>query len=463
MDIGKRSMMNSQSALQTVAHNIANKTTEGYSRQRLDQVTAQPITEGRLQMGQGARAASISRINNPALDKQLQIESGKMGFVDAKAEAVGRVEQVFNEQQNKGLNQYISDFFNSFRELANNPESLTTRTLVKEAGDALASDFKRVTNQLSDIQKDIDGQVEMNVNEINNMVKEIAELNEKVATVEIQGVAANDQRDRRDLLLKKLNEKMDIKFAEGDQGMVTVTAAGNAMLVSGYDHMQLETSKDPQTDRTQIFFKETSNGTPYNITGRIRSGALGGILGVRDTVVEDLQSRVNELAQAVGNEVNSAHAQGLDRKSKPGGNFFEIERGATSVAGGLKVADEIADDVGRIASAAHDKAPGDNTVAHVIGNIQFKAIMDDGNGTIDDFYASQIGSVGVLANHVNEDRKSQQGVVQQLGILRDSVSGVSLDEETVKMIEYQKAFDASARLIRTADEMFDTVLNLKRM
>jgi flagellar hook-associated protein 1 len=463
MDIGKRSMMNSQAALQTVAHNIANKTTEGFSRQRLDQVTAQPVTEGRYQMGMGARAAQISRINNPALDKQLQIEGGKMGFVDSRAEAVGRVEQVFNEQQNKGLNQYISDFFNSFRELANNPESLTTRTLVKEAGDALAGDFKRVTNQLTDIQKDIDGQVEMNVNEINNMVKEIAELNEKVASVEIQGVAANDQRDRRDLLLKKLNEKLDIKFAEGDQGMVTVTAAGNAMLVSGYDHRELEVSKDPQTDRAQIYFKESTNGTPYNITKRIRSGALGGILGVRDSLVEDLQDKVNILAESISNEVNSAHSQGLDRKSQSGGNFFELEKGATSVASGLKVSDDIADDVGRIASAAHDRAPGDNTVAHVIGNIQFKAIMDDGNGTIDDFYASQIGSVGVLANHANEDRKSQAGVVQQLGILRDSVSGVSLDEETVKMIEYQKAFDASARLIRTADEMFDTILNLKRL
>lgn len=463
MDIGKRSMMNSQTGLQTVAHNIANKTTEGYSRQRVDQVTAQPITEGRMQMGQGARAAQISRINNPALDKQLQMEGGKLGFADAHAEALGRVEQVFNEQQNKGMNQYISDFFNSFRELANNPESLTTRTLVKEAGDALAGDFKRVENQLTEIQRDIDGQVQMHVSEINKMVKEISELNEKVATVEIQGVPANDQRDRRDLLLKKLNEKIDIKFSEGDQGMVTVTTAGNAMLVSGYDHKDLETSSDPETDRLQIFFKESNSGTPYNITDRIRSGALGGVLNVRDGLVEDLQGRVNELAESIATEVNSAHVQGLDRKSRQGGVFFELEKGATSVAGGLKVSEEIANDVGRIASAAHDKAPGDNTVAHVIGNLQFKTMMDDGNSTIDDFYSSEIGKVGVLANRANESRKSQAGLVQQLGTLRDSVSGVSLDEETVKMIEFQKAFDASARLIKTADEMFDTVLNLKRM
>jgi flagellar hook-associated protein 1 FlgK len=335
--------------------------------------------------------------------------------------------------------------------------------MVKESGDALAGDFKRVMGQLTEIQKDIDGQVQMHVGEINKMVKEVAELNEKVASVELQGIPANDQRDRRDLLLKKLNEKIDIKFAEGDQGMVSVTTAGNAMLVSGYDHSELETSTDPQTDRKQIFFKETTDGIPYNITNRIRSGALGGVLNVRDGMVVDLQDKVNDLAESIASEVNEAHVQGLDRKSRPGGAFFELEKGATSVASGLKVSDEIQDDVGRIASAAHDQAPGDNTVAHVIGNIQFKAIMDDGTSTLDDFYASQIGQVGVIANRANESRKSQEGVVQQLNTLRDSVSGVSLDEETVKMIEYQKSFDASARLIKTADEMFDTVLNLKRM
>lgn len=463
MDIGKRSMMNSQTALQTVAHNIANKTTEGFSRQRVDQVTAQPINEGRMQMGMGSRAAQISRINNPALDKQLQMEGGKLGFADAHAESMARVEQVFNEQQNKGINTYISDFFNSFRELANNPESLTTRTMVKEAGEALAGDFKRVVRQLGDIQKDIDGQVEMHVGEINKMVKEIAELNEKVASVELQGVPANDQRDRRDLLIKKLNEKVDIKFAEGDQGMVSVSTAGNVMLVSGYDHLELETSKDPITDRTQIYFKENNSSTPFNITNRIRAGALGGVLTVRDGLINQLHGSINELAGTIATEVNASHAQGLDRKSRAGGDFFEIEDGAAGVAGGLKVADEIQEDVSRIAAAAHNKAPGDNTVAHVIANLQAKEIFDDNSATVGDFYSSQIGQVGVLANRANRTRESQAGVVQQLGILRDSVSGVSLDEETVKMIEYQKAFDASARLIKTADEMFDTVLNLKRM
>jgi flagellar hook-associated protein 1 FlgK len=463
MDIGKRSMMNSQTALQTVAHNIANKTTEGYSRQRVDQVTAPPVQEGRLQLGMGARAAQVSRTTNPAIEKQLQFESGKMGFEESHAEAMARVEQVFNEQQNKGINQYVSDFFNSWRELANNPESLTTRTMVKESAEALVSDFKRVRNQLTDVQKDIDAQVSMHVGEINKMTAEIADLNLKITEVETQGNVANDQRDRRDLLLKKLNEKIDIKVAEGDHGSVLVSTAGNALLVSGIDHRDLNVTRDPATDRSQIYFQETPGGASFIITNRIRSGALGGVLSIRDSLIEDLHANVDELAGSIASNVNQAHVEGLDRKSRPGQNFFQVDENATSIIQGLHLSEDIANDVSRIATAAHDQSPGDNTVAHVVANLQYKEIMEDGNSTIDDYYASNIGQVGVLAQRANKSRETQAGLVQQMNTLRESVSGVSLDEETVKMIEHQKAFDASARVIRAADEMFDTVLNLKRL
>ena len=124
MDIGKRSMANSQTSLQTVAHNIANKNTEGYSRQRVDLVTNEPVGEGRLRLGMGARAATVSRTNNQFLEKQLEREGTTMGYAEGRADLMGRVEQVYNEQSTKGLNQYMGEFFNSFRELSNNPESL---------------------------------------------------------------------------------------------------------------------------------------------------------------------------------------------------------------------------------------------------------------------------------------------------------------------------------------------------
>lgn len=463
LDIGKRSLMNSQTALQTVSHNIANKTTEGYSRQRVDLQTAPPIVEGNLQLGMGARAASVSRTNSPYLEKQIQKEQGQLGYHQGRSEALGRVEQVFNEQANKGLNQYMTDFFNAFRELSNNPESVTTRTMVTEAGQAMTNDFKRVNKQLTEIQKDIDETIKNQVVEVNKMVREIAQLNEKVAHVELQGIPANDQRDRRDLLLKQLNEKVDIHFAEGSNGMVTVSTAGNAILVSGYDSYELETYSDPQTTNTEIFFKPNDSTPPFRITDRIKGGKIGGGIEVRDKVITDIKGKVNSMAVALANEVNDLHTQGYDRQGRMGMQFFHMPVNLDNAAEEMKVNDFLLEDVSRIAAASKPGAVGDNTVANVISQLQYKEVMQDGTATIDDFYNSQVGSVGVIAQRAAKSEEAQKDILGQLGKIRESISGVSLDEEATKMIEFQRAFDASARVIRTADEMLETVINLKRM
>ena len=461
MDIGKRTMQNSQSALQTVAHNIANKTTEGYSRQRVDQVTAPPIQDGNLQLGMGARAAMVTRTANPFLDKQLQAETGVMGFHDAQADTMNRVEQVFNEQMNKGLNQYMTDFYNAFRELSNNPESNTTRVMVREAASALANDFHRVDSQLEKVEKNIDMDVSQHVDELNKMTHEIASLNEKIASVEIQGMPANDARDRREVLLKKMHEKIDIRVAEGDQGMVTISTAGNALLVSGLDAMALKTHIDPVSKRTQVYYSPVGLAKPFNITDRIKGGKLGGNLEIRDKLIPELREQMDHLAETFANEVNAAHLRGYDRSGRQGGIFFDFANGDFGAAANIKLAEPLANDVTRIAAGARVNAPGDNTVANVISMLQFKQNMD--GSTMDDFYTAQVGRVGVVANRAVKAKEAQANILDQVNTLRESTSGVSLDEEATKMIEFQKAFEASARVIRTADEMLETVINLKRM
>lgn len=462
MDTGKRSLMNSQTALQTTGHNIANKSTEGFSRQRVELQTNVPITEGNLQIGMGARAGVVTRVNNPWLEKQIQREGTQMGFQDARADSLARVEQVYNEQNNKGLNQYVTDFFNSVRELSNNPESLSSRTLVREAGGAMANDFKRVVGQLRNVQEDIDGQIKTTVEEVNQITKEIASLNEKVQMIEIQKVPANDERDRRDLLLKKLGEKIDISWAEGRDGLVSVTAGKTAILVSGVGSAELKAQQTNTRNRVEVFFSGSS-GAPANITDQVTGGKIGGALDVRDHVIEDLLTHVDKMAFTVATEVNKAHIEGFDKSGRPGVLFFDqpdLEKGAAS---NFALNKTLFNDVGRIAAAGQAGAPGDNTVANLISGIQYQQVMDGGTSTIDDYYNTQVGQVGAVVQRSIKAQESQKNVMAQLTNIRESISGVSLDEETTKMIEFQKTYDASARLIKTADEMFETVLNLKRL
>lgn len=462
MDTGKRSMMNSQTALQTVGHNIANKSTEGYSRQRVELQSNVPIGEGNLRIGTGSRAAQVTRINNPYVEKQLQRESSTASFLSSKSDAMARVEQVYNEQLNKGLNQYVTEFFNAYRELSNYPESTATRTLVRESADALTKDFNRVSNQLTSVQEDLETQLKVHVEEINQMTKELASLNEKVQSVELQGMPANDERDRRDVILKKLNEKVDITWAEGDNGLVTVTAGKTGVLVSGYEAYELKAGHGPDTERLQIYFQSPA-GTLTNITKRISGGAMGGALEIRDQTIEEFKDRVDEVAYTLALEVNRAHVQGYDLNGRKGSLIFAMPEQVKGAAKNIQLGKLIQEDVTRIVSGLRPGAAADNTVANVISSLQNKPLMQGGTATIDDFYNSQVGQVGILAQRANKAADAQKNIVEQISKIRESVSGVSLDEEATKMIEYQKSFDASARLIKTADEMLETVLNLKRL
>lgn len=469
MDVGKRSMMNSQTALQTVGHNIANKSTEGYSRQRVE-IEANPPVDGggKIRIGTGARATGVTRINNPYLEKQIGQEQSNLGFMKERSDSLSRVEQVFNEQVNKGLNSFMGEFFNSFREFSNNPESMASRTLVKESADVLAKDFHRVNKQLRQIQGDIDFQVTSQVQEINNYTKQIAELNAKIQQVEVTGASANDERDRRDLLIKKLGEMVDIRWAEGRDGMVTISSGGSALLVAGHDAKELQVKSTPGREgkregNVDIYFLNTEKATPVLMTNHFKGGSLGALLEVRDHTINGLLDDLDKMAYQFASAVNEAHTHGFDRYDAKGAHFFSLPQNMHDASEKIEVNREILNDVGRIAAAANSNAPGDNTIANIIAQLQYKPIMGDGVTNVNDFYNGIVGKVGALTRRANTAQEAQEDIVKQLNNIRESISGVSLDEETTKMIEFQKGFDASARLIRTADELLDTVLNLKRL
>lgn len=466
MDVGKRSMINSQTALQTVSHNIANKSTEGYSRQRVDIQANEPTGMGNLRIGAGARASNVGRINNQFVEKQLEREGAQMGHKEARAESLMRVEQVFNEQLNTGLNKNMAEFFNAYRELSNNPENLAMRNLVKESADFMAKDFKRVNSQLKAIQNEADFRINILVNEVNEIGKEIASLNQKIQAVEISSREASDERDRRDHLLKELSKRVNIKYGESKDGALTVTVGNSALIVSGHTHRELEVAntvarEGKREGNVDIFYKATQSGTPLNITQQIKGGEIGGLLEIRDGFINELHDEMDELAYNLANEVNRAHVAGYDRYNEKGGLFFEPLERVKGASEKLSVSSKILQDPGRVVSAADPNSPADNRIANIISQLQYQRKMASDSSTFDDFYNNMVGKVGVYASRANSEVEAQRDIVGQLKNIRESISGVSLDEETARLIEYQKAFDASARLIRATDEMMDTVLNLK--
>lgn len=464
LDMGRRGMSVSQTALQTTSHNIANKSVEGFSRQRVDAETNPAVGDGQHRVGTGARLGAVIRTNNPWIEKQIEREGSNLAFLEGRSSALQRLESTFNEQTVKGLSNSMSEFFNSFRELANSPESLTARTVVRDNASALIRTFQDMNRQVDSVTGELNNTISSGVSEVNGHVKEIAKLNEKIQSIEISGVTANDERDRRDLLLKKLSEKLDISYAEDTKsGMVNITAGKTGVLVAGSSFSTLKTSTN-ENNQTQIVYDLSQGGTRTDITEQFKRGALGGAVELRDGMVTEMRQGLADLAYNLASEVNTAHVEGFDRYSKQGVSFFELPQDGSFDINNLKVNQEISRDVGRIAVASRPDAPGDNTVANVIHQLQFKKIMgDESTFTFDDFYTSKVGQVGVMNQKAIASLDSQKNIVDQIKNVRESISGVSLDEEAQKMIEYQKSYEASARIIKMADEMFETVLNLKRL
>ncbi|MBC7457736.1 MAG: flagellar hook-associated protein FlgK [Bdellovibrionaceae bacterium] len=464
MDLGKRGMQASQTALQTASHNITNKSTEGYTRQRVEMAASQPMDEGRYRMGTGAQVSGINRINNPWIEKQLEREGSQFAFLEGQTQALGRIENALNEQSVKGLNSSISEFFGAFRELANNPESALPRTQVREAATALIQTFKDAKRQFNDVSTDLNKTIETGVSDANLIAKEIADLNQKIHDSEIAGNGpANDERDRRDLLVKKLSEKMDITYAEDPKsGMLNITAGNTAVIVAGTSFGKVSTYAN-EAGNTVIYNELSEGGAHFDITDQFRKGAVGGSLAMRDGQLSKITEQLDDLAYNIAANVNQVHAEGYDRYNQTGVQFFDLPQDGSFQIENFKISQAVQQDVGKIAAASKPGAPGDNTVANVIQELQYRPLMEDGKYSFDDFYNSKVGEVGVLSQRATSALESQKNTLEQLKNVRESVSGVSLDEEAAKMIEYQKTYEASARMIKIADEMFDTILNLKRL
>ncbi|OQW50367.1 MAG: flagellar hook-associated protein FlgK [Proteobacteria bacterium SG_bin7] len=467
MDVGKRSLQNSQTALQTVGHNIANKSTEGYSRQRVEIKANVPVDSGQVRIGMGARTGAVTRINNPYLEKQITSEGNQLGYHESRAGALGRVEQIYNEQVNKGLNKSMGEFFNAYREFSSSPENMATRTLVRDTSFHLTQDFARVSKNLKTIQNDLDQQIKANIEKVNEYTREVANLNEKIVQIEVAGATANDERDRRELLVKKIGEIINIKAVEGDKGGISIRAGNSSFLVSSTEATKLMVAPtDTNSARGEvhlgIFFQPSASTDPMNITQEITGGNIGGMLNVRNETIVNALDDVDFLAHSFADSVNEIHRKGFDLRGKPGGDFFEIG-GTLNAAQDLALNVEIAKDPAKIVAAAMPGGAGDNRIANEMSQLQFQKLLDDGTSTFDEYYNALVGKIGVAADRANSKFESQKNMVSQLNNLRDSISGVSLDEEATKMIEFQKSFDASARLIRVADEMFDTILSMKRM
>lgn len=452
LDIGRGALLAHQKAISITGHNIANVNTPGYSRQRVNLATSLGLTSASGQMGTGVRVSDIQRIYDQFLGSQINTESYNLGKWEAQKSSLERVEIIFDETTGFGLNQTMGDFWNAWQDLANNPEGHTERQVLVSKSEIMAETFNKISSDLNQQQNDIDSSIEGAVIEINTIAGQISDLNIKISDIEKSGQSANDLRDERDLLLKELSSMIDISSFEGDDGQVTVLVGNGRPLVQPPYSLSLSTVTNASGHEDVVWVDR--DGNSVDITNDISGGKLKGWLEVRDVKIEDYKTRLDDLASSIITEVNNLHTAGFDLNGAAGGAFFT----GTS-ASDIAVDTNIINDVNLIA-ASGTGAPGDNSNSIAIVNLQNGLLMSGGTATYDDFYNSLVSDVGIDAQSAQMNYDHQTAMALSLDNYRESISGVSLDEEMVNLVKFQHAYDAAAKLISAVDEMMNTVMNM---
>jgi len=453
MSLAGQALLTQQQAISVTSHNIANVNTPGYSRQELVMTTNTPQDSSIGPMGTGVSAESIQRIYDRFLNVQIENESQGLGRWDAQKDAVELVEMIFNETDGSGLSLAMSKFWDAWQSLASNPGGTTERQILVTASQVLATTFNQLNADLAQTQQDLDLAIEGTVADVNRLSQQLADLNNKIISSEAGSLNANDYRDQRELVLKQLSELIDINAFEDATGAVSVLVANGRPLVSATQFWQLSTETNIAGLHNVVWVDDGGNKT--DISADISGGRLKGYLDVRDGVIDDNISRLDTLAQQLMTDLNALHQSGFALDGSAGEVFF-IGTGARDI----EVNPNIVGDLNLVAAAADAlTVPGDNRRAIDIANLQYQLNMG-GTQSYNDYYSAIVRDVGNEVLKSEAAYSHQSSMVTQLENQRESVSGVSLDEEMINLIKFQNAYTAAARLITTSDEMMETILQM---
>ena len=526
LEIGIRAVRTQRQALHVIGHNIANVNTPGFSRQRAVLTTTLPQGE----MGTGVKVESVDRIRDEVVDFYIRSENPKLNKWKAKLKNLEEMEILFNEPSDNSIGKILNDFWDSWSDLANNPENGAARANVREQGEAICDAFRTLYQNLRDLQEKIDEEIKTDVDHLNSIINQIAELNKEIEKVELGGRAhANDLRDKRDLLLDELSELTGFEYEEMKDGTIRIGVHGQLLVSKGVVSPFIAEAGE----NGFLEVKWEDSGEKVAIT----TGKLKGLMEIRDEVIPRFLSGLDSLASTLIDEVNTLHRQGmgLDGTSKVEGwkdfsgsldsdGSFEIngvniqvvagddldaiiakinaEKDTTGVeaskdgdklvlepyslnpqtvnitadpdnimldklgilanffsgtgAEDIELDDAIKSDLSKIAASSNG-APGDNSNALSIYQLKDKPVLEGGSSTFSDYYSKIIADLGVETKQTRGLKENQQTLLTQLENRRQSICGVSLDEETTNMILFQQAYRAAVYFLQMIDNLLDVL------
>lgn len=559
LNLGKSALAVQQAALQVTGNNISNAGNADYTRQSAD-VSPSPDQQiaGGFLIGTGIDLNGIQRQVDDALNARIRGSVSDNQSASTTADWMGQVQSVFNALSGTDLSSTMSTFFNSWSNLANNPQDSGLRQVVLQDGQAVASQFNSLNTSFAGLRSNLSDQLTGLVGNASQLAQQVADLNKQISTAEGGGSGqANALRDQRDAVLKQLSQLVNIQTVDQGNG-VTNVYVGSEPLVVNTTARGLAVKQSTVNGKllSSVIFKD-DNGTAI-----VSSGQIGALVGMQSQI-NSVSDQLDGMANTLIFQLNKLHSSGqslngltsatstnqvLDptvplNNAKAGlaftptnGSFVvhmtdkstglststlvqvdldglnnndttlnglaaklnAIPNLQASVVGGqlklqtssstetmsfsqdssgvlaalginsfftgkdamtIAVNSTVAADPSNIA-AAKNGDQGDNQTALAISQMESTSFASLSNQSLTASYRGMIDGIGTGAATAKTDADATQQVQQTLEAQRQSLSGVSLDEEAVNLIQQQRAFQGTARFVSTVDQMMQTLLQM---
>ncbi len=444
-DISSRSLAVYRRALEVTSHNIVNSANPSYSRQRIRFETEIPNFLNGIGWGNGVKISDVTRVRDTLIDSHIISTNSKFSDNNRQGQLVGSIEKIFSEPSDLGISNLMTGFFNSFNELAVTPNSVELRTNVLNAANNLSAKVNSVNDSLKNLKTDIRQEFQHNVTIVNTILKQIKQINQEQFANSQGGVPVNDLLDRRDALVEELSNLVNVSVVY-DNTNSAVVSIGGALAV---DKMHVSEFVAEETNG-KLNIKLKDGNYPIVLTG----GELKALSDVYSKKIPSYQAKLDAVINKLVEAVNSKHVTGytISDPQETGLNFFE-----GYANGRLVINSEILDDPNKIAISL-DGDEGNGEIAIQIGELTDLKLLN-GN-TLQEGYSlmiNELGNDGMLQNNYTQ---ANQLVLDELAQMRASNSGVSVDEEMTNVLKFQRSYEASAKLIKIADDVIKTILDM---
>lgn len=449
LNIGVTGLRAQQAAISVTSHNIANVNTEGYTRQRASFSEEIPLQTLIGTFGMGVKFAGITRMRQNLLDGNYRAAAGQQNEYDLIGGNARALEGVLGDINGNTIGTGLAEFFNAWHDLTTGPEDLAVRQAVIDKSVTLTDFFHQASLQLGSIAGDLDLQVNASADDINSLTQRIASLNSDIFRAEQGGAGpASDLRDQRDTLLDGLSSYMNLTITEQSNGMVDVSANGEA-LVTGLNPFAVQVVPAGSPAHPEI---RSSANVPLATT----SGKLTGLVRAYQDF-DSTQTTIDGMAAALITAVNNLHAGGasFDLNGNAGVAFFSGTDAASIAVNPAIIADP------RLVAAADTANPGNTGNALKIAQLQDALTYPAGSPTttLIDAFRNLLVKLGSAAQNADQLAATYGDALNNLKGQRQSMNGVNMDEELSNMIAYQHAYEAAARIVTTVDETMDLIIN----